>query len=115
MGVREPESLEEWNDLPLGANVLPWLQGEELRRLERMLEFFLINNHIRKATKGRPWLNRPLRLVLGAPVRWRIRKRRFELPLELWALSAAGMTGKVVTRRSLVTGQPLAHIGGEVC
>ncbi len=43
MGVREPQSLEEWADLPLGKNVLPWLQGEELRRLQRMLEFFRQN------------------------------------------------------------------------
>jgi len=115
MGVREPTSLEEWNDLPLGANILPWLQGAELRRLQRMLDFFLINDHIRKATKGRPWLNRSLRLALGAPVRWRLRKRRFEFPVELWALSAAGLTNGLVTRRSLVTGQPLAHSTGEVC
>jgi anaerobic magnesium-protoporphyrin IX monomethyl ester cyclase len=115
MGVREPESLEEWNDLPLGSNVLPWLQGEELRRLHRMLDFLLINNHIRKALKQRPWLSRTLRLALGAPLRWRLRKRRFEFPVELWALSAAGLTGDVVTKRSLVTGQPLAHSMGEVC
>lgn len=115
MGVREPESLEEWNDLPLGANVLPWLQGQELRRLRRMLDFFLINNHIRKAVKGRPWLNRSVRLALGAPLRWRLRKRRFEFPVELWALSAAGLTGRVVRRRSLVTGQPLSHSMSDVC
>ena len=115
MGVREPQSLEEWNDLALGANVLPWLQGEELLRLQRMLDFFLINNHIRKAARERPWLNRAFRLALGAPLRWRLRKRRFEFPVELWALSAAGLTSGVVKKRSLVTGQPLAHGTGEVC
>ena len=36
MGVLEPQSLEEWIDMPLGKNVLPWLQGDELRRLRRM-------------------------------------------------------------------------------
>ncbi|HEV2381222.1 MAG TPA: radical SAM protein [Terriglobia bacterium] len=115
MGVREPQSLEEWNDLPLGSNVLPWLQGAELGRLRRMLDFFLINNHIRKAARGRRWLNRTFRLALGAPLRWRLRNRRFEFPVELWALSAAGLAGGVVTKRSLVTGQPLAHRTAEVC
>ena len=115
MGVREPESLEEWNDLPLGTNVLPWLQGDEARRLRRMLEFFLINDHIRKAAKGRPWMNRTVRLTLGAPLRWRLRKRRFGFPIELWAFSAAGMTSQAVTKRSLVTGQPLAHGTSDVC
>jgi len=44
MGVREPQSLEEWADVGLGSNHLPWLQGEELRRLKQMLEEFLENN-----------------------------------------------------------------------
>ncbi len=51
MGVREPQSLEEWETLALGTNVLPWLRGEELRRLRRSLEYFLLNNQIRKVTR----------------------------------------------------------------
>lgn len=43
MGVREPQSLEEWADVDLGSNHLPWLQGEDLHRLRRMLESFLLN------------------------------------------------------------------------
>src|SRR5207249_366085 len=27
MGLREPQSLEEWADVALGNNLLPWLQG----------------------------------------------------------------------------------------
>ena len=50
MGVREPQTLEEWETLALGTNVLPWLRGEELRRLRRSLEYFLLNNQIRKVT-----------------------------------------------------------------
>ena len=48
MGVREPESLEEWADVGLGSNHLPWLQGAELLRLNEMLEEFLLNNRIRR-------------------------------------------------------------------
>ena len=55
MGVREPQTLEEWEILALGPNVLPWLRGEELRRLRRSLEYFLLNNQIRKVTKKMPW------------------------------------------------------------
>jgi anaerobic magnesium-protoporphyrin IX monomethyl ester cyclase len=111
-GVREPQSLEEWNDLPLGKNILPWLQGEELKHLRRMLEFFLLNNQIRKATAGHPWLSRSFRRALGSPVRWRMRKRRFGFPWELWL---ARGTERLVTRRSLLTGQPLAHSIQDVC
>ena len=50
LGVREPQSLEEWADVGLGTNHLPWLQGEELLRLNRMLDEFLLNNRTRCTT-----------------------------------------------------------------
>jgi anaerobic magnesium-protoporphyrin IX monomethyl ester cyclase len=49
MGVKEPQSLHEWADVSLGSNHLPWLQGDDLRRLEDMLEHFLSNNHTRRS------------------------------------------------------------------
>ncbi len=115
MGVREPQSLEEWNDLPLGQNILPWLQGEELRRLRRMLEFFLLNNQIRRLPIEHRWLRGGIRRALGAPLRWRLRNSRFAFPWELWVLSAARASKRMVTRRSLVTGQALSHSMNEVC
>ena len=111
MGVREPQSLEEWESLPLGNNILPWLRGEELERLRRMLEFFLLNNQIRRATSAAPWL-RGARKALGAPLRWRLRKSYFAFPWELWV---ARNTERLVTRRSLLTGQALSHNMQEVC
>lgn len=112
MGVREPQSLEEWEILALGTNVLPWLRGEELRRLRRSLEYFLLNNQIRKVTRKIPWARRGVQRILGAPVRWRIGKSRYSFPWELWLSRAVE---KVVTRRSLLTGQPLAERTQEVC
>ena len=112
MGVREPQSLEEWETLALGTNVLPWLRGEDLRKLRRSLEYFLLNNQIRKVTKKLPWGRRGVRRLLGAPVRWRIGKSRYSFPWELWLSRAAE---KVITRRSLLTGQPLAERTQEVC
>lgn len=112
MGVREPQTLQEWADLPLGKNVLPWLQGHELSRLRRMLEFFLLNNQIRKATKDHKILRRGLRRILGAPLRWRIRARKYSFPWEIWV---AKSVEKVTTRRSLLTGQTLSTDMGDVC
>ena len=112
MGVREPQSLEEWETLALGTNVLPWLRGEELRRLRRSLEYFLLNNQIRKVTKKIPWFRRGVRRILGAPVRWRIGKNRYAFPWELWLSHGVE---KVVTRRSLLTGRALAERTQEVC
>jgi radical SAM superfamily enzyme YgiQ (UPF0313 family) len=112
LGLREPQSLEEWTDLPLGKNSLPWLQGAELGRLRRMLQFFLLNNQIRKATKDRRLMRRGVRRMLGAPVRWRLRANRYSFPWELWVARSAE---KVVARRSLLTGQALSHNVQEVC
>jgi radical SAM superfamily enzyme YgiQ (UPF0313 family) len=112
MGMREPQSLQEWVDLPLGRNVLPWLQGTELARLRRMLEFFLLNNQLRKATNKFPGLRQGVRRALGAPLRWRIRANKYSFPWELWV---ARSFEKVVTRRSLLTGQTLSTKVSEVC
>jgi hypothetical protein len=92
--------------------VLPWLQGKELQRLRTMLEFFLINNQIRKATQDREWLRNGVRRMLGAPLRWRIRSRRYSFPWELWVARSAA---KWTTRRSLLTGQTLSTSMEQVC
>jgi radical SAM superfamily enzyme YgiQ (UPF0313 family) len=112
MGVREPQSLEEWANVDLGSNHLPWLQGSELERLKRMLEFFLLHNQIRKAAAGTSWIRGGLRRALGAPLRWRLRRNEFGMPWELWVARA---TERLVTRRSLLTGQTLKHGMQEVC
>jgi anaerobic magnesium-protoporphyrin IX monomethyl ester cyclase len=112
MGVREPQTLEEWETLALGTNVLPWLRGEDLRRLRRSLEYFLLNNQIRKVAAKIPWFQRKVRGFLGAPIRWRIGKSRYSFPWELWLSRAVE---GVVTRRSLLTGQALAERTREVC
>lgn len=112
MGLGEPQSLEEWAELPLGRNTLPWLQGEELQQLWRMLEFFLLNNQLRKATKDHPRLRTGIRRALGAPLRWRLKSNQYSFPWELWV---GRKLEKIVTRRSLVTGQPLNPEGAEAC
>jgi anaerobic magnesium-protoporphyrin IX monomethyl ester cyclase len=112
LGMREPQSLEEWAELPLGRNVLPWLQGKELEKLWRMLEFFLLNNQLRKVTKDHPRLRTGIRRALGAPLRWRLRSNQYSLPWELWV---GRKLEKIVTRRSLVTGQPLGAQGADAC
>jgi radical SAM superfamily enzyme YgiQ (UPF0313 family) len=112
MGVREPQSMEEWAELPLGSNTLPWLQGKELEKLVRMLDFFLLNNQLRKATKDHPRLRTGLRRALGAPLRWRLRSNLYSFPWELWV---GRKLETIVRRRSLVTGQPLGAQGADAC
>jgi anaerobic magnesium-protoporphyrin IX monomethyl ester cyclase len=112
MGVREPQSLREWALLPLGANVLPWLQGRDLARLQRMLDYFLLNGHLRKSARALSPVTRAVRRVVRKPIRWRISKSKFSFPWELWLARA---TERWVERRSLVTGQPLPKQSAAVC
>ncbi len=113
LGVHEPKSLREWMEMPLGANVLPWLQGKELERLQRMLEYFLLNNQISRPTSIRnPLLRRSVRRIVKAPIRWRLRSTRYSFPWELWL---ARSTERLVLRRSLVTGQELPKEPASAC
>lgn len=112
MGVREPRSLEEWSDVALGSNHLPWLQGDELQRLRRMLEYFLFSTQMHRPGTRFTWIRRGLRKSLNAPLAWRLRRNQFKLPWELWL--ARGVE-RLVTRRSLLTGQALHHEMREVC
>ncbi len=112
MGVREPASLEEWGRLPLGKNVLPWLQGAQLSRLQRMLDYFMVNNNIRKAMQNTRFTGRMLNALLSVPMQWRLRNRFFHLPWEIWLARA---TDRLVSRRSLITGVPLPASSREAC
>ncbi len=112
LGVHEPKSLREWMEMPLGANILPWLQGRDLQRLQRMLEYFLLNSQVRPNKSSYPLLRRGVRRIVQAPVRWRLRRSRYAFPWELWL---ARSTERLVSRRSLVTGQPLPKEPASAC
>ncbi len=112
LGVREPRSLREWADLPLGKNVLPWLTGRELDRMRRMLHYFLLNNQISNPKRKVSGAVRKLRRIVSKPLAWRIRNNKYSVPLELWL---ANWTSKVTARRSLFSGQELSHDMSDVC
>jgi radical SAM superfamily enzyme YgiQ (UPF0313 family) len=113
LGVHEPKSLREWMEMPLGANVLPWLQGRELARLQRMLEYFLLSNQIQHPVSGaHRLLRRGVRRLIQAPIGWRLRRSRYSFPWELWLTRS---TERPVFRRSLVTGQELPKEMANAC
>jgi len=112
LGVPEPKSLREWMEMPLGANLLPWLQGAELARLHRMLDYFLLNSQIRRSNHSCPLLRRAVRRIVEMPVRWRLNSSRYSFPWELWLTRS---TEQLVSRRSLVTGQQLPKEPANAC
>jgi radical SAM superfamily enzyme YgiQ (UPF0313 family) len=112
LGVHEPKSLLEWMDLPLGANKLPWLQGKELSRLNRMLDFFLLHSQLRRKTKGSSWIRHMHWLLLLMPIWWRLHSSYYSFPWELWL---ARFSERLILRRSLVTGQELPKESANAC
>jgi anaerobic magnesium-protoporphyrin IX monomethyl ester cyclase len=103
LGVVEPQTLEEWMSMPLGANLLPWLRGRELARLDRMLAYFLLLNQVRRRS-GSSLLQKITRLAISEPIRWRLNASLFSFPWELWL---SQLSEHLVKRRSLITGQEL--------
>src|SRR6202789_452388 len=80
LGVPEPHGLREWMDMPLGANMLPWLKGKELARLERMVEYFLLSSKFCRQTARLSKLRRAVKFVIQAPIRRRLRSSQSFFP-----------------------------------
>jgi anaerobic magnesium-protoporphyrin IX monomethyl ester cyclase len=112
MGLQEPQSLREWANMPLGKNLLPWLQGSEYLRTKRMLSYFVLNHQIVKRRRRLSPVRQQLSKLFAAPLRWRLRNKYYRFPLELWIMK---MKNRLVLRRSLLTGQSLGHDLERIC
>jgi hypothetical protein len=98
--------------MPLGANMLPWLKGKELARLERMVEYFLLNSQFCRQTASFSRLRQAVRFIIQSPIRWRLRSSQCFCPWELWL---AHLSERMALRRSLVTGQELPKLPASAC
>jgi radical SAM superfamily enzyme YgiQ (UPF0313 family) len=112
LGVVEPRTLKEWETMPLGANLLPWLKGRELARLDRMLAYFLLLNQIRRRTFASSFLQGMTSTLICMPIRWRLQASLFFFPWELWL---ASLSEHLIKRRSLVTGDELPVETANAC
>jgi anaerobic magnesium-protoporphyrin IX monomethyl ester cyclase len=112
LGVPEPKNLREWMEMPLGANMLPWLKGKELSRLRRMLKYFLLNSQIDRKQSNYSRLRQAVQFIVQTPIRWRLRSSHYSFPWELWL---SNLSERIVLRRSLVTGQELPKEPANAC
>jgi hypothetical protein len=105
-GLIAPNSLAGWADIDLGITRLPWLTGASFRRLERSLEYFLLDANLGKLRRRtRSLAVRSALTAVRRPIHWRLRNSVFGCPVELWfAMAQKWLT----VRRSLLTGQPLS-------
>jgi anaerobic magnesium-protoporphyrin IX monomethyl ester cyclase len=111
-GVREPQSLEEWGDMTLGNNPLPWLTGKPFQKLRRMLDYFMLCAETQRQASKSAWLGRGIRQALAIPLRWRLQADQYTFPWELWLTRGFE---QVAARRSLLTGQVLRRGMQQVC
>ena len=105
LGVEQPESLEAWAEVGLGANVLPWMSGEPYRRVKQSMSLFLLANEVSKLIRQKA--SRLEALLLRAfrqPLCWRLKHQFYRWPIEV---SLFQVWRPLVTRRSLLTGRSL--------
>lgn len=94
--------------------MLPWLQGGNLARFNRMLDYFLVEGEMIRANRKSkiPFLKALIGAILGKPVRWRIDHGKYSFPWELWL---ANVADNLVRRRSLIDGRELPTEAINVC
>jgi anaerobic magnesium-protoporphyrin IX monomethyl ester cyclase len=85
MGLREPQTLEEWADFYPKFQRLPWVDEKRHAQIQRMRDYIRIAygmDTVRRKSRMREAANR----LLGPIARARLGAHRYGLPLELWAL-----------------------------
>jgi radical SAM superfamily enzyme YgiQ (UPF0313 family) len=89
LGLREPQTLEEWAGFHPRVQVLPWLQGARHARIQRIRDFIRMGYSARHSVIHRPRGVRALaRRGLAALARWRLRRMVLDVPFEVWMLRA---------------------------
>lgn len=87
LGVREPQSLEEWAVFYPKIQELPWLEGAAHARIQRIRDYIRIGYSARKMVVHRPdgWKDLVRRLLQGL-ARFRLRRLAVGFPVEVWLL-----------------------------
>ena len=87
MGLREPESLEQWADFYPKFQRLPWIDDKTHEQIQRMRDYIRIAYGaapVRRRSSVREAAHR----VLAPIARARLNSDRYSMPVELWALKS---------------------------
>jgi len=85
IGIRVPSSFEGWADFFPRYTVLPWLSGDEHKRLQIMREYLRIAfDRVPIAADTRKRSTRLIQKVISLPARWRLDRDIYRFPAELW-------------------------------
>ncbi len=84
LGLDPPKALEDWIDFYPRLTVLPWLNGAGHRRLQAVRQYLRFGYpNIRVGEQIPSLCHRMTVSLFGPSARWRIRRHRYEIPLEI--------------------------------
>ena len=85
LGIQVPNSFEGWADFFPRYTVLPWLKGQEHRRVQRMREYLRVAfNRVPIGVQKKHPVARLVHRTISLPARWRLDHSFYDAPLELW-------------------------------
>jgi hypothetical protein len=85
LGIEVPRSLEGWADFFPRYTRLPWLDGDEHKRLQVTRDYLRVAFHripIRAERTGA--MTQLAQKAISFPARWRLDHDLYQLPVELW-------------------------------
>ncbi|QEE29006.1 B12-binding domain-containing radical SAM protein [Terriglobus albidus] len=85
IGIEPPTTLEGWADFFPRYTELPWLKGEDHKRLQDTREYLrLAFNRIPIAADTRPPIIRLAQKAISFPARWRLDHDAYRFPVDIW-------------------------------
>lgn len=87
MGLREPDSLEQWAEFYPKFQRLPWIDDKTHRHIQRMREYIRIA-YGAAPVRPRSRLRAAAHRVLAPIARARLNRDRYTMPIELWAMKS---------------------------
>ena len=85
MGLREPQSLEEWAEFYPKFQRLPWVDEKRHAQIQRMRDYIRIA-YATEGVRRRSGLRNAANWLLAPIARARLDAHAYNLPVELWAL-----------------------------
>ncbi len=90
LGVQPPSSLEDWIAYFPRVTVLPWLQGDDHRRLQDIRQYLRLGYpNVRVGEDRGSRRHRAALRLLGPSARWRLRTHRYGAPVEVRSYEVA--------------------------
>jgi len=84
-GLVPPKSFEEWAEFYPRLQVLPWLNGGKHQRLQAIRQFIRFGYHqVKVGERQFSWRHRLLLNALKPSAQYRLKKHRFDFPVEVY-------------------------------